>query len=50
MVNKLKDQFIIESNSADEFAGARGLFPNKDTTYINYNGGNLSGDKCYVAT
>lgn len=97
MVNRLKDQFIIESNSADEFAkptwdkasldslrveyekefskfdrypnewmgpkgtlneetrkyaaaGAWGLFPNKDATYINYNGGNLSGDKCYVAT
>jgi len=97
MVNKLKDQFIIESNSADEFAkptwdkasldslrvvnekefskfdkypdewmgpkgklneltrqyacaGAWGLFPNKDATYLNYNGGNLSGDKCYVAT
>lgn len=97
MVNKLQDQFIIESNSADEFvkpswdktsldsirniylmefakfdrfpddwmgpkgkvneetrmyaaAGAWGLFPNKDATYINYNGGNLSGDKCYVAT
>ena len=31
-------------------AGAWGLFPNKDATYINYNGGNLSGDKCYVAT
>jgi hypothetical protein len=97
MVNRLKDQFIIESNSAQEFAeptwekasldslrneyekefskfdkypdewmgpkgkvneqtrqfaaaGAWGLFPNKDATYINYNGGNLSGDKCYVAT
>ncbi|MBB4804673.1 hypothetical protein HNP37_004770 [Flavobacterium nitrogenifigens] len=97
MVNKLKDQFIIESNSAQEFkkplwdsksldslhveyekefskydrypddwmgprgkvnektrqyacAGAWGLFPNKDATYINYNGGNLSGSKCYVAT
>jgi hypothetical protein len=97
MVNKLKDKFIIESNSADAFvkptwdkasldslrtvyekefskfdtypddwmgprgtlnektrqyacAGAWGLFPNKDATYINYNGGNLSGDKCYVAT
>lgn len=96
-VNKLQDQFIIESNSADEFAkpnwdkvsldslrsaynkefskfdiypddwmgprgkvneqtrhlaaaGAWGLFPNKDAAYINYNGGNLSGDKCYVAT
>ena len=31
-------------------AGAWGLFPNKDATYINYNGGNLSGDKVYVAT
>jgi len=31
-------------------AGAWGLFPNKDAAYINYNGGNLSGDKCYVAT
>ena len=31
-------------------AGAWGLFPNKDATYINYNGGNLSGNKCYVAT
>lgn len=31
-------------------AGAWGLFPNKDATYINYNGGNLSGSKCYVAT
>lgn len=97
MVNKLKDQFIIESASNDEFklpnwdkasldslrknyeeefskfgrypdewmgakgnlnedtrklaaAGAWGLFPNKDATYINYNGGNLAGDKCYVAT
>ncbi|MCB0728296.1 MAG: DUF1214 domain-containing protein [Ignavibacteriae bacterium] len=97
MVNKLKDQFIIESNSADDFtkpvwekesldslraeyekefskfasypadwmgpkgtlneetrqyacAGAWGLFPNKDATYINYNGGNLPGDKCYSAT
>jgi hypothetical protein len=97
LVNKLQDQFTIESNSADEFpkptwnklsldslrvayekefstfdtypddwmgprgtvneqtrhlatAGAWGLFPNKDAAYINYNGGNLSGDKCYVAT
>ncbi|WP_336518052.1 DUF1254 domain-containing protein [Pollutibacter soli] len=97
MVNRLKEQFIIESNSADPFAkpkwdsksldslrriyeheiskydryhddwmglrgsldeqtrkyavaGAWGLFPNKDATYINYNGGNLSGDSCYVAT
>lgn len=97
MVNKLKDQFIVEANSADELkkpvwdqksldslrvvyekefskfdrypddwmgpkgkvnektrqyacAGAWGLFPNKDAVYINYNGGNLSGDKCYVAT
>jgi hypothetical protein len=97
MVNRIKDKFIIESNSADEFkkpgwdkssldslrkvyeaamakyerypddwmgprgtlneetrkyaaAGGWGLFPNKDATYINYNGGNLSGDKCYVAT
>ncbi len=96
-VNKLKQQFIIESNSSEAFtepiwdkvpldslraeyekefskfdrypddwmgprgkvneqtrqyaaAGAWGLFPNKDATYINYNGGNLSGDKCYVAT
>ncbi|WET01806.1 DUF1254 domain-containing protein [Flavobacterium sp. YJ01] len=31
-------------------AGAWGLFPNKDATYINYNGGNLSGSKCYTAT
>lgn len=97
LVNRLKDQFIIEANSNDEFkkpewdqtsldslrreyeaafsqfdkypdewmgpkgavneetrkfaaAGAWGLFPNKDATYINYNGSNLSGDKCYVAT
>jgi hypothetical protein len=97
LVNKLQDQFIVESNSTDEFAqptwdkvsldslrtayekefatfdtypddwmgprgavneqtrhlaaaGAWGLFPNKDAAYINYNGGNLSGDKCYVAT
>ncbi len=97
MVNRLKDQFIIEANSADEFklpewdkasldslravyeaefskydrypddwmgpkgkvneqtrkyaaAGAWGLFPNKDATYINYNGGNFSADKCHVAT
>lgn len=96
-VNKLKQQFIIESNSEEAFsapiwdkasldslravyekefsaydrypddwmgprgkvneqsrhlaaAGAWGLFPNKDATYINYNGGNLSGDKVYVAT
>ena len=97
MVNRLKDQFIIEANSAQEFAaptwdktsldslraeyekefskfakypdewmgpkgkvseqtrqyaaaGAWGLFPNKDATYINYNAGDLSGSKCYVAT
>lgn len=97
LVNRLKDQFVIESNSSVPFpepkwdkasldslrtayeskfsefdrypddwmgprgkvnektrqyaaAGAWGLFPNKDATYINYNGGNLSGDKCYVAT
>ena len=97
LVNKLQDQFTVESNSADEIAkptwdkvsldslrtaynaefskfdtypddwmgprgkvneqtrhlaaaGAWGLFPNKDAAYINYNGGNLSGDKCYVAT
>jgi hypothetical protein len=31
-------------------AGAWGLFPNKEATYINYDGGNLSGDKCYQAT
>jgi len=31
-------------------AGAWGLFPEKEATYINYNGGNLSGDKCYKAT
>ncbi len=31
-------------------AGAWGLFPEKDATYINYNGGNLSGDKVYMAT
>lgn len=31
-------------------AGAWGLFPEKDATYINYNGGNLSGDGCYKAT
>jgi hypothetical protein len=31
-------------------AGAWGLFPNKEATYINYDGGNLYGDKCYVAT
>ncbi len=31
-------------------AGAWGLFPNKEATYINYDGGNLSEDKCYVAT
>lgn len=96
-INKLQDQFVIESNSADAFAqpgwdkasldslrtvykeafskfdtypddwmgprgkvneqtrhlataGAWGLFPNKDAAYINYNGGNLSGDKCYEAT
>ncbi len=97
LVNKIQDQFIIEANSADEFAkptwdkasldslrnvyeqefakytrypddwqgyrgttneqtrmigvaGAWGMFRNQDATYINYNGGNLSGDKCYVAT
>jgi hypothetical protein len=94
LVNHLKEKFIIESKSTDEFkkpnwdnrsldslhtvyekgfskfnrypndwmgprgqvnektrayacAGAWGLFPNKDATYINYNGGNLSGNKCY---
>ncbi|MFV0555313.1 MAG: DUF1214 domain-containing protein [Mangrovibacterium sp.] len=31
-------------------AGAWGLFPNKEATYINYDGGNLSGDAAYVAT
>lgn len=97
LVNKLKQQFIIESNSQEVFAeptwdktsldsmrlinekefskfdrysddwmgargkvnehtrqfaaaGAWGLFPNKDATYINYNGGNLSGTNGYVAT
>ncbi|MEK6481053.1 DUF1254 domain-containing protein [Catalinimonas sp. 4WD22] len=31
-------------------AGGWGLFPEKEAIYINYNGGNLSGDKCYMAT
>ncbi len=31
-------------------AGAWGLFPNKEATYINYDGGNLSGNNVYVAT
>lgn len=31
-------------------AGAWGLFPEKDATYINYNGGDLSGDGVYKAT
>ena len=30
-------------------AGAWGLFPNKDATYINYDG-SLRADRCYVAT
>lgn len=96
MINKLQDQFIIKTNSAEpvsfdwdmeslkkltaeynkEFgkydkypsdwqgkrgevnektrhlaaAGAWGLFPERDATYINYNGGNLSGDGVYKAT
>ncbi|GAA4834359.1 DUF1214 domain-containing protein [Algivirga pacifica] len=54
--DKYPDEWSGTKEEVDEksrrlaVAGAWGLFPNKEATYINYDGGNLSGDKCYKAT
>lgn len=53
--DRYPDGFMAPRGQADEnirqdaAAGAWGLFPNKDATYINYNGQSSSG-QCYTAT